>query len=148
MECTVQETTFTLMKESRTGNCAIVNNSTKKLLNWKLRLLLQSMVLMINTIRLKFIMMKLNHLKNLSNLINLFCIQIKVIYSSTRAQKKNHCSMISADYSFINFERYKKNFTIIDRNGDYVRLYVRLSEILRKEINKKVIVSHFSFLFL
>ena len=88
MECTVQETTFTLMKESRTGNCAIVNNSTKKLLNWKLRLLLQSMVLMINTIRLKFIMMKLNHLKNLSNLINLFCIQIKVIYSSTRAQNK------------------------------------------------------------
>ena len=45
-----QETAFTLMKDSKMGNCAIVNNTTKKTIELNLRLLLQSMVWMISTI--------------------------------------------------------------------------------------------------
>ena len=40
------------------------------------------------------------------------------INESKKKTKTTHCSMISADNPFLNFQCDKKNFTIVDRDGD------------------------------
>ena len=49
------------------------------------------------------------------------------VNESKKKSKTTHCSMISADNSFINLECDKKNFTIIDKDGNSLLLEKNVS---------------------
>ena len=116
-----QETTFTLMNNSKMGNCAIVNSKTKKSIELKtfafttkyglddkydLKIKIHSDEIESFEKFIEFDQYILNMDKT-----DLFLNEIK------KKTKTAHCSMMSADNSFINFECDKKNFTIIDKDG-------------------------------
>ena len=116
-----QETIFCLMKNSNIGNCAITNSKTKKTIELKspafntkyglddkydLKIKIHSDEIESFEKFIEFDQYVLNMDKT-----DLF------INESKKKTKTIHCSMISADNSFINFECDKKNFTIIDKEG-------------------------------
>ena len=116
-----QETTFSLMNNSKMGNCAIVNSKTKKSIELKtpafttkyglddkydLKIKIHSDEIESFEKFIEFDQYILNMDKT-----DLF------LNESKKKTKTAHCSMMSADNSFINFECDKKNFTIIDKDG-------------------------------
>ena len=126
-----QETTFSLMNNSKMGNCAIVNSKTKK-----------SIELKTPTFTTKYglddkydlkIKIHSDEIKSFEKFIEFDqCVlhtdkTTLFVNESKKKSKTTHCSMISADNSFINLECDKKNFTIIDKDGNSLLLEKNVS---------------------
>ena len=126
-----QEIKFTLMNNSKMGNCAIVNSKTKK-----------SIELKTPTFTTKYglddkydlkIKIHSDEIKSFEKFIEFDqCVlhtdkTTLFVNESKKKSKTTHCSMISADNSFINLECDKKNFTIIDKDGNSLLLEKNVS---------------------
>ena len=126
-----QETTFSLMNNSKMGNCAIVNSKTKKSIELKTPAFTTKYGLD-DKYDLK-IKIHSDEIKSFEKFIEFDqCVlhtdkTTLFVNESKKKSKTTHCSMISADNSFINFECDKKNFTIIDKDGNSLLLEKNVS---------------------
>ena len=112
-----QENTFTLMKDSKMGNCAIVNNTTRKTIELKTPAFTTKYGLD-DKYDLK-IKIHNDEIESFEKFIEFDqCVLHTDKTNLFKKTNSKHCSMISADNSFINFECDKKIFTIIDKDGD------------------------------
>ena len=112
-----QETIFCLMKNSNIGNCSITNSKTKKTIELKTPAFTTKYGLD-DKYDLK-IKIHSDEIESFYKFIEFdqYVLNMDKTDLFKKKTKTIHCSMMSADYSFINFECDKKNFTIIDKDG-------------------------------
>ena len=112
-----RETIFSLMKNSNIGNCAITNSKTKKTIELK-TLVFTTKYGLDDKYDLK-IKIHSDEIESFEKFVEFdqYVLNMDKTDLFKKKTKTIHCSMMSADYSFINFECDKKNFTIIDKDG-------------------------------